>query len=106
MKYPPQVPGKRLIPFAHHTMASSSTHPSRRKSTPSVPPTYMATCPRPPPSPCHPPLAVAHRHVPHTPTATSLTPQPPCPSRAQRRTPHAHTATSLTPLPSRPSPPC
>src|SRR6266481_3464335 len=102
----PQAPGKRLILFAHHTTASSSTHPSWRKSTLSVLPTYTATCPHPLPSPCHPPLAVTHCHVPHAPAAMSLMPQPPCPSCAQHHPPHAHTATSVTPLPSRLSPPC
>src|SRR6266481_1267098 len=74
---------------------SSLHHPP----TPSVLPTYTATCPRPPPSPCHPPLAVAHRRIPHAPAAASLMPQPPCLLRAQRR---AHTPTP--PCPSRPRP--
>src|SRR6266481_1343220 len=77
---------------------TSISHSSlRHPPTPPMPPTYTATCPHPPPSPCHPPLSIAHCRVPHTPAATSLTPQPLCPSHAQHCAPHAHTTTSLTP---------
>src|SRR6266481_1149722 len=85
--------------------ASISHSSLRHPPTPSVPPTYTATCPRPLPSPCYPPLAIAHHCVPHAPATASFTPQPLCPLHSQRRAPHAHTATFLMPSPSRPSPP-
>src|SRR6266481_9904741 len=89
---PPAATSMSLRRRPRASISHSSLH---HPPTLSMLPTYTATCPRPLPSPCHPPLAVAHCRVPHAPTTVSLTPQPPCPSRAQHRAPHTHTATSL-----------
>src|SRR6266481_2477385 len=77
---PPVATSMSLRRRPRASISHSSLH---HPPTPSVLPTYTATCPRPLPSPCHPPLAVTHCRVPHSPTAASLTSQPLCPSRTK-----------------------
>src|SRR6266481_1404749 len=78
-------PAATSMSLRRRPRASISHSSLRHPPTPSMPPMYTATCPCPPPSPCHPPLAVAHHHVPHAPAAVSLMPQPLCLSPHHRR---------------------